>query len=119
MPYSKKCKMDRCREKQKGGKNKTEHGCCYLEGGTGVSTGVSHPSNMHISLCTVFLRFVYLYTSSTRAAFPLIGVYVCVHQCIMQVCSCICKLTKKTADSYSKVWLKQSYSTSHADNSEF
>lgn len=62
-----------------------EHGYCYLEGGAGVSTGVSYLSNKPISLPAVHLRFVYVYTRSIRATWPLIYVCECISQWILHV----------------------------------
>lgn len=66
--------MVRWRDVEKIEKKKSlnrKHGCCYLEGGVGVTTGVSHLSNTHISVCKVCVRCVYVYTYSTRGAYLL------------------------------------------------
>lgn len=53
MTYSRNGKMERWRENKKKKTLNTKHGCCYLEGGVAVTTGVSHLSKTHISLCKV------------------------------------------------------------------
>lgn len=53
MTHSRNGKMERWRENRGGKRPNRKHGCCYLEGGVRVTTGVSYLSNMHISLCKV------------------------------------------------------------------
>lgn len=72
----KKCKMERCRKLRVEKKTlNREHGYCYLEGGAGVSTGVSYLSNK-----PVYLRCVCVYITC-----PLINVCECRRQWIPQI----------------------------------
>lgn len=90
MTYSRNSKMERWRENEKKTLNR-KHGCCYLEGGVGVTTGVSHLSTTQVFLCKVCVY-------PTRESYPPGG--VCVRACaceslwIVYVCECrICMCT--------------------------
>lgn len=50
LTHSKNVRLRDAEKLEEEKKHKTEHGCCYLEGGTGVTTGVLCLTNVHISL---------------------------------------------------------------------
>lgn len=75
----KKCKMETCRKLRVEKTLNRQHGYCYLEGGAGVSTGVSYLSNK-----PAYLRCVCVCVYTTC---PLISVCECRRQWIPQIVS--------------------------------
>lgn len=72
MTYSRNGKMERCRENRRKKTLNRKHGYCYLKGGVGVTTGVSHLSYTHITV------YVCVCIQTQPELHTLLALYVCV-----------------------------------------